>query len=634
MAAIPAILLLATGPVARPTAWATAGPALCGDLDASGQRVASDALLLLRSVVGHQESLQCPGCPSDTPLCGDLDDSGAVVATDALLLLQAAVGLVTELACPLCTPTSTTTTTTMPAGACSPLPVGDTHPCSVVAGSQGLLVRATILTADEAITDGSVAVAADGRIACVGCDCAAALPDPTVITCPGVVVSPGLINLHDHVTFSHNAPLADSGERWEHRHDWRLGLDGHSKLSYPGGASADQLRLDELRELMVGVTSIAGSGSVAGWLRNLDSTTLDEGLDQGRVQISTFPLGDSSGTRRSADCAYPSIVSPATVAGTDAYLAHVGAGIDEFAANELRCISGTAEDGVDLLLAPTALVDPTAATAADYARMAAGGASIVWTARASLRVYGDVGPIAAAARLGVPIALGTDVPAVGSMNLARELRCADDFNRDYLDGFFSDQDLWRIVTTDAARVAAIDDAVGSIAAGQVADLALFDGAGAATPWRAVLDARPQDVVLVLRAGKPLYGDATLVGALAADCDPLSVCGSAKRVCASDEMGRTYATLEAAVAADYPAFFCDMPEDEPSCIPARSQSVDGSTVYSGERTEADADGDGIVDDLDDCPTVFNPVRPLDAGEQADSDADGLGDACDPQPLTAP
>ena len=43
------------------------------------------------------------------------------------------------------------------------------------------------------------------------------------------------------------------------------------------------------------------------------------------------------------------------------------------------------------------------------------------------------------------------------------------------------------------------------------------------------------------------------------------------------------------------------------------------------------GGNIVDNRDNCRKVFNPVRPMDGGVQADSDGDGKGDACDKCPL---
>ena len=95
---------------------------------------------------------------------------------------------------------------------------------------------------------------------------------------------------------------------------------------------------------------------------------------------------------------------------------------------------------------------------------------------------------------------------------------------------------------------------------------------------------------------------------------------------------SYAAVQAA-ANSFAAFFCGPPPNEPTCVPSRPASVAGSTIYTGAVSADDGDGDGIPDAADDCPRVFNPIRPVDNGAQADADGDGLGDLCDPCPLAA-
>jgi hypothetical protein len=233
--------------------------------------------------------------------------------------------------------------------------------------------------------------------------------------------------------------------------------------------------------------------------------------------------------------------------------------------------------------------------------------------------------------LGVTMALGTDWLPTGSMNLLRELACADTLNQNYYAHYFTDRALFEMVTSNAARLAGVSDVIGQLAPGTFADITVFDGS-VHPSYRAVIDAHAPDVALVLRGGTPLYGDANIVAALANDCDDLDVCGVSKRVCASSEIGESYATLRDSVASHtYPAFYCDTPVNEPTCTPLRTVSVAGSTVYTGIPSDDDSDGDGIPNDADDCALVFNPVRPLDLGVQADTDGDGVGDACDVCPL---
>src|SRR5690606_205929 len=158
------------------------------------------------------------------------------------------------------------------------------------------------------------------------------------------VVSPGLINTHEHITFQQAEPYTDTGERYEHRHQWRKGLDGHTKIPSTGGASGAKISFGELRYVMGGATSIVGSGGRPGLLRNLDSATGQEGLNRTPVEFETFPLGDSGGTMRTADCNYGTTVTPESLANVKSFEPHTAEGINLAAQNEFRCQSSDTYD--------------------------------------------------------------------------------------------------------------------------------------------------------------------------------------------------------------------------------------------------------------------------------------------------
>src|SRR5262249_20296675 len=143
-----------------------------------------------------------------------------------------------------------------------------------------LITGGSVLTPGKVLHGGQVLVDDQGIIQCVDCDCAgnAAAAGATAIACPTGVVSPGLINPHDHITYDQNFPAPYTGERYEQRNDWRLGLRGHTRIAESANSSVDDLHWTELRFLMGGATSTVGSGSVGGWLRNLDVASAQEGL--------------------------------------------------------------------------------------------------------------------------------------------------------------------------------------------------------------------------------------------------------------------------------------------------------------------------------------------------------------------
>lgn len=504
------------------------------------------------------------------------------------------------------------------------------HACRVSGDSAaGVRLIGTLLEPRALRVDGVLDLDASGNIACVGCDCG----DPgekLVIDCPDVVVSPGLVNLHEHLGYAGTPPLAHPGELYEHRNDWRLGENGHAALPFEGGASAAEVLAQELRHVMSGTTSLVGAGGRRGLARNLELPDRGQGLMPGKIVAETFPLDDAHGEVDGASCTFGAHPDSAeSAAAAQAYLAHLGEGTSQRAEDELRC----ALENLELIGGNAAVVHAMALTRSDAGRLAARGASVIWSPRSNLDLYGATAPVALLSSLGVHVALGTDWLASGSMSLLRELSCARDHDREVLGGYFGSFELWRMVTANAAWALGLEGRFAALSPGLVGDVAVF-ARREDDEYLSVVAAKPGDVRLVLRGGAPLYGDEELVSAFrgAEACEGLEVCEAPRLVC-SAETGLSLAELREAGEPVYPLFSCDAPPNEPRCRALSDRECPfGETSCAPPAPPpawdaSDADADGVPDVEDDCP------RDPDA-EQRDRDADGRGDACDACPSYNP
>ncbi|MBN2695294.1 amidohydrolase family protein [bacterium] len=499
---------------------------------------------------------------------------------------------------------------------------------------KGVLIKGNILTEEKIYQGGEVLFSENGIILCVGCDCSShsAATDASLLNCSGASVSPALINAHDHITYTQNYPKNWGTERYEHRHDWRKGLRGHTKISASGSATTDQQAWGELRHVMSGVTVLAGSGGAKGYLRNVDKGgTLNEGGTMSLVKYETFPLGDSNGTLLASGCGYPSIDTE-SVLNNGCYLPHVSEGIDVQARNEFLCLSGQQSGGKDLTKSNVAFIHAVGFKAEDGKKLADRGTAMIWSPRSNISLYGNTAPVTMFDRLGVTIGLGTDWTPSGSMNMLRELQCASYLNNYYYNHHFSYKDIWKMATISNARALHIDSAIGDLKVGLLADIAIFDARDFSDSYEAVVEADIKNVALVIRGGKPIYGDTTIMSGVPkgqTGCEALvwkgtNVCGKDKTVCVQSEISKTFAQLVTANSSAYGLFFCDTPSGEPTCTPTRQNEYTSTTA-------TDSDADGVADDQDNCPNFFNPIRPLDNGVQADSDHDNVGDWCDECPL---
>jgi hypothetical protein len=512
--------------------------------------------------------------------------------------------------------------------------------CSVAKGTgSGLLLAGTVLAPDAVYENGQVLVSGT-KIVCVGCDCSGepAYQDASRVDCAKGVITPGLINPHDHLQFDETPPAVYE-PLYDHRHEWRKGQNGKPKISQPmNGATANKrgVAWSELRQLLAGTTSIMGVDSAWGFLRNLDSENT-EGLS-GSAVAPTFPLGDTDGEKETQTCDYPELPWQEKVVEYKAYVPHVAEGINDEARNELICLDGGRSTGVDVALSTATFIHAMALTAGDALGLAHSGTGVNWNPRGNISLYGMTADVVMLKTVGVKLSLGTDWTRTSSMSLLRELACANDLNETYYDGRFSARDLWLMVTAHAADATGFGNELGRLQAGHVADIAVFDGAQHAR-FEAITRGSVKEVALVMRGGTLLYGDDAVVAALGdAGCEALDICGAARRVCVVPEIGETLAQLEQQIVADrtakgmtptspYALYFCGAPDGEPSCVPHRSGAYDGTI------TADDSDGDGVKDAADTCPKIFNPPRPMNGMLQPDTDGDKLGDECDPCPLDA-
>ena len=79
-------------------------------------------------------------------------------------------------------------------------------------GNGGRGLGGTVLWPEDTLRGGEVFFRAGGRIACVDCHCSGTpgYDDAAVVTCAGGVISPGLINPHEHLGFAATRPIGDS----------------------------------------------------------------------------------------------------------------------------------------------------------------------------------------------------------------------------------------------------------------------------------------------------------------------------------------------------------------------------------------------------------------------------------------
>ena len=379
-------------------------------------------------------------------------------------------------------------------------------------------------------------------------------PGMRVIDTEGVVM-PGLIDLHGHPEYN-VFPAWEPPGTFANRYAWRDSAEYDEVIKQPwrrltsahdGSPSllATLTRYAEARALIGGVTAIQGASAKypdphESLVRNVDLYVF--GAHHGRSLID--PL------RQTAKAA---AALRAEIDGGDvkAVYVHLAEGVDDDSRAEFDRLLE-----LELVTPATVIIHGTALTDAQLTVVREHGAKLVWSPQSNLRLYGQTTAAARALELGIPTALGADWLPSGSPSLLDEIKIAR-LQLAQQGAPATPKRLVALLTSEAARVAALEDRVGTLAPGRAADLLVLERHHA-DPWESLLLADRRSVELVTIGGDIAYGRRDWVEELAgtAEAEPVTAWGKAMAldlsfsVLASDSPPPRLAVLRAELLARY------------------------------------------------------------------------------------
>jgi cytosine/adenosine deaminase-related metal-dependent hydrolase len=415
------------------------------------------------------------------------------------------------------------------------------------------LIRGNIVTPSGVIANGWLEIRS-GRILLIQRERPDVTGAPTLETTDLVV--PGFIDLHNHPSYN-VFPRWTPPHKYADRYEWRDSEEYRTRLEFPAvtlsddpGNFCDIDEYVEVKALIGGTTSMIGMSApyspkglpdcVKGLVRNLGLYTgfySAAGSERivNSIGITARDMDANAAARDAQSLADGSI---------DLLAIHIAEGLptDAESAQELDML-----DAHGLLTAHTALIHALGLSPSQVARVHRAGASIVWSPRSNFELYGATADVGAWFREGVTISIAPDWAPTGSDNMFDEVKYAAGVSREKLGGLFSSRQLVEMASSIPARVAHIDDKVGTLAPGMLADFFLIHPGQASTgdnPYEAMIAGQITDIDLVVIGGIPVYGKAELLEKLGVKTETLSICGAPRALNSDALRSGTFAAVTA------------------------------------------------------------------------------------------
>jgi hypothetical protein len=362
----------------------------------------------------------------------------------------------------------------------------------------------------------------------------------------GGTIFPGLIDLHNHLSYNALPLWSPVPRRFEHRGQWPGHKDYRPLVSGPmtvvGQYRDDHnrfpllaplVRYVECKCLLGGVTTTQGLKLASnagiqrfyrGIVRNVEQTD-DPELAEAQGRIPDLAAKDARRFRdrlkREDSC----------------FLLHLSEGVTD----PSQPLSMARKHFLALEVAPGEWALSKSFTGihaagllpADFEVLARHGSSMIWSPLSNLLLYGSTARVEAAKASGVTIGLGSDWSPTGSKNLLGELKVAWLHSQQALNGAFSARDVVSMATRNAAQILKWDKKAGGIEVGKRADLLVIGGT-VADPYDALIRASETDIRLVMINGIARYGVPEVMQSLAPEDQTIRVGGQLRRLFLTQE----------------------------------------------------------------------------------------------------
>jgi 5-methylthioadenosine/S-adenosylhomocysteine deaminase len=378
-------------------------------------------------------------------------------------------------------------------------------------------LQGTVMTPDGPRTNWYVTIR-DDDIVSVG----ASAPTVTVYNTSGLIF-PGLLDTHNHQGWNSFPSLQFNNAPFGHRDEWgsdaeysdwtgrRTTVRNHANVldttKYTIG------KYGEILELMSGCIAIQGMAY------NIEFAHPDVGIMNleefpTRIETDIFPWLMTASERSN-------MLKRVSGGGIHALLIHLSEGTDTVARAQFDTWFNWG-----MLTKETTIIHGVPYRTNEVDKIAAAGASIVWSPKSNMKLYHGTANIPLYKSRGVNIALAPDWTASGSYNLMEEMGYAWHINQSQFTNALTARDIVDMTTINAAKACGLDHRYGNVAAGYNAGIVVIENPGG-DPYLALINARPKSVILTIVDGTPRFGNATLMTTMGFTGETINAWGTVK-----------------------------------------------------------------------------------------------------------